>query len=344
MLGRAVVTLQLDDLGAGEVAFEAQDVVHLGPAPAVDRLIVVADAADIAGRGGQQPQPQVLGDVGVLVLVHQNVAEAIAIFRRQISVLRQDGEVVQQQVAEVAGVQRGQPLLIGGVEGVALAVGEVLARRQLLGRPAAVLPVVDQVGQRLGRVLLGVDIGGFEQLLEQPFLIVGVQDGEAGLQPHQFGVTAKDLGRDRVEGAEPAQALGRGADQVGDPLAHLARGLVGEGDDQQFPGLGPARRQDVGQTGGQDAGLARAGAGQDQNRPLGRLDRQPLFGVQAGQVVANAVGAVGRLGAREVGNAGGGQVGHRISGSRKADSEENISSTAAKVRPRWKMARGNRQV
>ena len=131
---------------------------------------------------------------------------------------------------------------------------------------------------------------------------------------------------------------------MGDPLAHLARGLVGEGDDQQFPGLGPAGGQDVGQAGGQDAGLAGAGAGQDQNRSLGRLDRQPLFGVQAGQVVANASGgAVGRLGTREVGNAGGGQVGHRISGSRRADSEENISSTEAKVRPRLKMAVGNRQ-
>ena len=47
--GRAVVALQPDHLGAGEVPLEAQDVVHLGAAPAVDRLVVVADAADVAG-------------------------------------------------------------------------------------------------------------------------------------------------------------------------------------------------------------------------------------------------------------------------------------------------------
>ena len=49
--GGAVVALQPDDLGAREVVLEAQDVVDLGAAPAVDRLVVVADAAEI-GRCG----------------------------------------------------------------------------------------------------------------------------------------------------------------------------------------------------------------------------------------------------------------------------------------------------
>src|SRR5688572_22111813 len=47
--GGAVVALQANDLGAGKVVVEAQDVVHLGAAPAIDRLIVVADAADVLG-------------------------------------------------------------------------------------------------------------------------------------------------------------------------------------------------------------------------------------------------------------------------------------------------------
>ena len=45
--GGAVVALQADDFGAGKIVLEAQDVVHLGAAPAVDRLIVIADAADV---------------------------------------------------------------------------------------------------------------------------------------------------------------------------------------------------------------------------------------------------------------------------------------------------------
>ena len=45
--GASVVSLQPDDLRAGEVVIEAQDVIDLGAAPAIDRLVVIADAADV---------------------------------------------------------------------------------------------------------------------------------------------------------------------------------------------------------------------------------------------------------------------------------------------------------
>ena len=48
--GGAVVALEPDYLGSREVVIEAQDVVDLRPAPAVDRLIVIAHAADVARR------------------------------------------------------------------------------------------------------------------------------------------------------------------------------------------------------------------------------------------------------------------------------------------------------
>ena len=46
--GRAVVRLEPDDLGPREVAGEVQDLADVGPAPAVDRLVVVAHHADVA--------------------------------------------------------------------------------------------------------------------------------------------------------------------------------------------------------------------------------------------------------------------------------------------------------
>src|SRR6185437_12724851 len=54
--GGAVVALQPDHGGAGEVVLETQNVVDLGAAPAVDRLVVVADAADVFG-GLRLPLP-----------------------------------------------------------------------------------------------------------------------------------------------------------------------------------------------------------------------------------------------------------------------------------------------
>ena len=58
--GRAVILLEPDDLRAGEVLLEPEDVGDLGAAPRIDRLVVVADAAEVAARLGEQPQPQIL--------------------------------------------------------------------------------------------------------------------------------------------------------------------------------------------------------------------------------------------------------------------------------------------
>src|SRR5215831_18660841 len=68
--GRAVIALEADDPGAGKIVLEAQNVVHLGPAPAVDRLIVVSHAADVfegwPSRGlGVLPLPACGERVGV---------------------------------------------------------------------------------------------------------------------------------------------------------------------------------------------------------------------------------------------------------------------------------------
>ena len=46
-VGGAVIALQPDHLGARKIGFEAQNVADLGATPAIDRLIVVADAANV---------------------------------------------------------------------------------------------------------------------------------------------------------------------------------------------------------------------------------------------------------------------------------------------------------
>ena len=277
----AVVALQPDDLGAREVLFETQDVIHLGAPPAIDRLVVVAHAADIAPGLAQEAQPEILGDVGVLVLVDQDVAEAAVVLLQDVRPGLEQGQVVQEEVAEVAGVQHPQALLIGPVEVLDLVAGKACALPggQLLRRPAAVLPVVDQAGQGLGRPPLHVDVGGLHHLLDQALLVVGIEDGEGGLQAHDLGVPAQDLGGDGVEGAQPAQALGLGPKDGGETFAHLPRGLVGEGDRQDLPGPGPAGGEDVGQSRGQHPGLAGTGSGQHQDGPVDGLHGLALLGI-----------------------------------------------------------------
>src|SRR5690606_23347284 len=62
----AVVLLQADGLRAGEVLEELLHVLHLGAAPAVDGLVVVADHEHLPAVAGQYPDEGVLDGVGVL--------------------------------------------------------------------------------------------------------------------------------------------------------------------------------------------------------------------------------------------------------------------------------------
>jgi hypothetical protein len=99
-----------------------------------------------------------------------------------------------------------------------------------------------------------------------------------------------------MEGAEPRHALDGGADQVPDPLAHLARGLVGEGDAQDLGRPSEACPDQVRQARGQGRGFAGAGARQHQHRAFGGQHRLALGRVE---VIDQGIGTgVGQGGAR----------------------------------------------
>ena len=83
-----------------------------------------------------------------------------------------------------------------------------------------------------------------------------------------------------MEGAHP-HAAGTTGDERCQTLAHLGRGLVGKCDGQDLPGLNAQVAKHMRDAEGQDAGLARASAGKDQQRALGGQDRLALGGVQA---------------------------------------------------------------
>ena len=112
----AIVALQANDGRAGEILVEAENVIHLGAAPAIDRLVIVADAADVGTTLREQPQPHVLRDVGILILIHQHEFKAAMEVRQHIWMLLEQPQTFEQQIAEVAGVEIFQPLLIGRVE------------------------------------------------------------------------------------------------------------------------------------------------------------------------------------------------------------------------------------
>jgi len=115
-------------------------------------------------------------------------------------------------------------------------------------------------------------------------------EDEAGAKSNLRGiwkgcfVAPQDFRADRMERAEPRHALDDLADHGADALLHLARRLVGEGDGEDLAWPRPPGRQNVGDAGSQDAGLAGAGAGKHQHRAIECNDRLALLWVEVAQI------------------------------------------------------------
>ena len=69
-----VVDLEVDPPEAGQHRVQAEDTTHVGQAPAVDRLVVVADQQDPVRRFGEEQGEAELGAIDVLDLVDEQMA------------------------------------------------------------------------------------------------------------------------------------------------------------------------------------------------------------------------------------------------------------------------------
>ena len=137
----AVVLFQPHHMRAREVFLKPQDIADLGAAPTIDRLIIIAHAADVAVRLRQEAQPQVLGDVGILVFVHQNIAKPALVLIQHVRVGLENRHAVQQQITEIGGIQGFQAVLVLLIKlGATVVIGGRFRSRHAGWRPGAVFP------------------------------------------------------------------------------------------------------------------------------------------------------------------------------------------------------------
>ncbi len=291
----AVVLLQEDRRRVRVVLLELEDVADRRAPEGVDRLVGVAHDAQLgrgqvvfAGRGvlvvrggaDEFPYERVLRVVGVLVLVDHDVPEAAAVVLGDVREGAQQVDRRHDQVVEVERVGLAQPRLVHGVglgEGLLEAVGglggEVLLVDQL------VLQVRDLGAEGLRRELLRVDVQVAADQGHQALGVGGVVDRERGREAELLRLAAQDADARAVEGHHPHR-VGTRADELLDALLHLARGLVGEGDREDLPGVHIALAEEVGDAVGEHAGLAGAGAGHDEQRGVRVNDGRALVLVQ----------------------------------------------------------------
>ena len=100
---RAIVLLELHDARPLEVLLEVEDVAHVGAAPAVDGLIVVAHGAHVAAIAAEQAQHLELRAVRVLVLVDEHVQRLALPPRADVLSLAPEARDLADEIVEVEG-------------------------------------------------------------------------------------------------------------------------------------------------------------------------------------------------------------------------------------------------
>ena len=275
-LGGAVVLVQDHHRGIREHPLELQDVPDVGTPEPVDRLVAVADDAQVPVFLGKHHHQVVLDGVGVLVLVDQDVLEPTAVFVEHVGVAAEESHRIAEQVVEVHCPCPLQPRLVLEehladplLEG---AGGPV----RVCGRPQTlVLGRRDRGVDRAGREPLGVQVQVAHDVAGEAYGVALVVDAEPGREAYAFGIPSQDPHTRRVERRHP-HPLGYGADQVGHTLLHLGGRLVREGDGQDSEGRHAPLGDQVGDAPGEDPGLAGPRTGDHQQRSRRMGDRIQL--------------------------------------------------------------------
>ena len=262
--GGSVVLFQLDHLQARIVVLQQAQVFAVGAAPGVDRLIIVTDGGEGIAPLSQQLEQAVLAAIGVLVLVHQQVPDPAAPALRDFVMLAEENHRQPDQVVEIHRLISAQSAFVIGVElrrGSLELVSRIAQRRFRLGQH--ILPQRDARLQ--GAQPAAVDVA--RKFLEKRRGIGRIENRKARLEADARGFLAQDAHAEGMKSADD-HAFGAGADQLADAFLHLLRRLVGEGDGGNVRWRNAVVIDQPGDLVRDDARLARAGAGQHQQRSI----------------------------------------------------------------------------
>ena len=282
----AIVALELEESGSGVCLTEVEDIVDVGSAEAVDALGIVAYHADALPLACQEPDDLMLGEVRVLVLIDQHEVEAFLPGVGHVGIAAQQQPGVQQQVVEVHRIRLLQAFLVAAVDvggqramHHAVAFAEFLHRIVSGGEHQSVLCIGDAVLHAGGLIDLFVEVHLADDEFEEAEAVGGVVDGVVRLIAKSLAFYAEDAGEDAMEGAHPEGCCLLGRDKLGYAVAHLAGGLVREGQGQYVPGL-HALFQEVGYLVGEDARLAAACSCNDKRGGIVAEHRFALAGIE----------------------------------------------------------------
>ena len=97
----AIILLQPNRFDRRVILFEIENIIQIGPPPAIDRLVGITGDGEVRVVDGKGPDDRVLCQVGVLVFVDHDVAKPGVELLTDLRVFAKQHRDVQQQVVKV---------------------------------------------------------------------------------------------------------------------------------------------------------------------------------------------------------------------------------------------------
>ena len=285
---RAVIQLQVDLASIGVILLEIEDVADVGLAPAVDRLVGIADDEQVAVPFRERGDKHVLHPVGVLVLVDHDVQEALLIAFQQVGRCLEEVDRLGEQVIEIerAGPAQEPLVLLVDASDDFFIVGRGQIPHFVRGHQLA-LGGGDASANAAGLVELGIETNALQRGLDGFDLVAVVIDGELGHDPepvgHDPGVLTQQTSTEGMEGAHGDAVERPSLAEMLDAGAHLPGRLVGEGHGQDAVAGDLLDLHQVGDAVGEHPRLARPGSGDDEHGSVGREHGFALRLIQPGE-------------------------------------------------------------
>ena len=289
-LGGAVVPFQAKHLGPREILLEIEDVLDLGTAEAIDGLGVVPHHANVPVTGSQFFEDDVLGHVGILVLIHQNVAEAAGNGLQGLRTAFKEDIQVQEDIVKIHDAGLAAQLAVAGIDAVdfrllvVVVVFPETAHTVHIGRGGykVVFGLGDATEHLLGLVHFVVQFQLLDAGFDGAHGIRGVVNGKGGREADNASVLPQETDKDGVEGAHPDFPRLPFPYHKGDAFLHLPRRLFSKGKRENPLRRNPFLNQ-ICNSGSQYPGFPRTCTSDNQHRPLDTFNGLLLLRIQIPQ-------------------------------------------------------------
>ena len=223
-------------------------------------------------------QHSILRGICVLIFVDQHVAQALLPRRTHVVVALEQLQRQPNEVVEIDGIERAQSRLIRRINIRRLAFAccsRSLLR--LLGRESIVFRRRDEMPQRMQ--LIGLRCRRHE-ILDHAKTVVGIDHGKSPLQVQLRVLDLQKLQTKRMKCRDRHMVGCFTLDQSFRPLAHLARGFVGERNRSDFLRRQLLARDQVRDLFRDHPRLAGTGAGEHEQGAVAILDGGVLLRIQ----------------------------------------------------------------